>query len=131
MAGGVSVGGRRRVAAHGALAAVVVLLGLLGTGVGSGLLPGCPIYGTFHVLCPGCGATRAVAALLRGHWREAWGFNPLLVAALPGMLGYWAVAYARALRGGEMPRVRPVAIWMGMVLAVGFAVARNFPAGRG
>jgi len=30
------------------------------------ILPPCIIYSHFHILCPGCGNTRSVAALLRG-----------------------------------------------------------------
>jgi hypothetical protein len=32
--------------------------------------------------CPGCGSTRAVGALLRGHIREAFDFHPLIFVTL-------------------------------------------------
>ena len=36
-------------------------------------LPGwpCPIQGTLSVVCPGCGLSRAMALLLKGHWHLA------------------------------------------------------------
>ena len=29
--------------------------------------PQCPIFAALHLECPGCGGTRALASLLRGH----------------------------------------------------------------
>lgn len=33
--------------------------------------------------CPGCGAQRAVYALLHGQWSEAWGYNPFFLIITP------------------------------------------------
>lgn len=33
--------------------------------------------------CPGCGAQRAIHALLHGHIAQAWGYNPALFILLP------------------------------------------------
>lgn len=87
----------------------------------SAFYPACPIYNLLHVRCPGCGGTRAVAALLHGRLGEAWGWNGLVVAALPLVLGYLAVAYRR----GDWPRLPGAVVFGGMGVAVGFAVARN------
>ena len=37
----------------------------------------CPIYGAFHIHCPGCGMTRAVAFLLMGDFKESFNMHPL------------------------------------------------------
>lgn len=42
----------------------------------------CIIYEKFGILCPGCGNTRCVKALLKGHFIKAFGYNitiPLLI----------------------------------------------------
>ena len=41
----------------------------------------CPVYALTGLLCPGCGGTRAIAALLRGHVGEALGWNALVTLA--------------------------------------------------
>ncbi len=51
--------------------------------------PVCPIHQYLHLYCPGCGSTRALAALLHGRVIEAMHYNPLfvaLVAAAPDIL---------------------------------------------
>jgi hypothetical protein len=49
--------------------------------------------------CPGCGLTRAFAALARGDWAAAWSFHPfaLLLAAQGGAA--WLASGWRLLRG--------------------------------
>ena len=42
----------------------------------------CIIYEKYGILCPGCGNTRCVTALLKGHFIKAFGYNitiPLLL----------------------------------------------------
>ena len=58
------------------LAAMVLLLFPPGQ---YGFYPVCPVYRYLHVLCPGCGATRALAALLHGRVGEALRLNWLIV----------------------------------------------------
>src|ERR1700738_188127 len=47
------------------------------------IYPRCPIYTYLHLQCPGCGTTRALAALLHGHLLKALHFNPLTTLLLP------------------------------------------------
>ena len=68
----------------GMIAAIHVGLGLAG-------LPGwpCVFKAAVGLPCPGCGMTRATAALLRGEWQEALrlhAFAPLLVGAVGAMI---------------------------------------------
>src|ERR1700760_4880565 len=62
--------------------------------------PQCPIFHWLHVQCPGCGATRACAALLHGHVREALQYNTMTVAFMPGLLAFLGLSYWRATRPG-------------------------------
>lgn len=50
----------------------------------------CPVRHTLGIPCPGCGLSRAIAALLHGDWRTALArhaFAPILLAALVLMVG--------------------------------------------
>jgi hypothetical protein len=65
----------------------VVHLGLMHFG-----LPAwsCPIRHTLGIPCPGCGLSRAIAALLHGDWRtalERHAFAPVILAALVLLVG--------------------------------------------
>ena len=47
------------------------------------ILPGlngytCVVYRLFGIYCPGCGGTRAVSALLTGHFGQALWYHPLV-----------------------------------------------------
>ena len=101
---------------------------------GQGFYPRCPLYEATGVLCPGCGATRAVSALSSGHLGAALHDNLLLVVAVPLLVVAWAAWLARrAGATGQLgrlarlrwPRVTPAAIAVAMAV---FAVARNIPA---
>jgi len=88
--------------------------------------PVCPIHAWTGLLCPGCGATRALAALLRGHLAEAWRHNALIVGLAPFGLLYGAFLVRRVWRGGIVWVPVPGRIWVlvGLVTA-GFTVMRN------
>jgi len=63
--------------------------------------PACPIHQYLHIDCPGCGATRALAALLHGRLGDALRLNTLFVLLLPFGLGGAVECYRRAMRAGE------------------------------
>ena len=87
--------------------------------------PPCPFHQLTGLLCPGCGATRALAALLHGHLHEAWHWNALFVTLLPLALGYVAVALRRDARGREWPSPTPALICLLLGTVILFTVARN------
>lgn len=64
------------------LAVACTVLLLAGDPSRSGWLPECLFYQTTGYLCYGCGSTRALRALLHGHWLESLRYNVLLVPTL-------------------------------------------------
>jgi hypothetical protein len=89
--------------------------------------PRCPIFFWFGIYCPGCGATRALAALLHGRWLEAIHFNPLVVMVLPLVAAFSAIVYWRAVRQGEFafPVLPEWVLRSSVAVAVMFMVVRN------
>jgi hypothetical protein len=92
-----------------------------------GYYPPCPFHTLLGILCPGCGGTRALAALLAGHWGEAARLNLLAVALVPAMAAGAAMEFYSALRWNrwrELP-ISPFAVKCLLTIAVLFGFARN------
>lgn len=89
--------------------------------------PRCPFYACTHLLCPGCGGTRALYELLHGNLQGALHYNALLIVLVP-LLTLWLLWYGyRAIGQGSFPSLpwpKTVAIGLGSV-AILFAVVRN------
>jgi hypothetical protein len=95
--------------------------------------PQCLLYNTTGIYCAGCGATRAMYALLHGRILEALHDNALFIAALPLLL-YVAGSYAlTAWRANAWPAIsidnrtllgRGIAIFL---LLLTFMLLRNLP----
>jgi hypothetical protein len=120
---------QRRILAH-ALFAATILIGaalLLWPPAQSRFYPACPIYQYLGILCPGCGATRALSALLRGRFTEALRLNPLFLLLLPALLALAIESYRRALRSGRFrwPQPPAAALYITLAAAAIFTVARN------
>jgi Protein of unknown function (DUF2752) len=91
--------------------------------------PQCPVYELFHLQCPGCGATRALAALLRGHFTEAINLNAFVPLLLPFAAAYGIFCYLRLLQGKAFrwPQPPPAVLYAAFAAAAVFAVIRNLP----
>jgi hypothetical protein len=93
-----------------------------------GFYPICPIHEYLHLECPGCGATRALAALLHGHLMEALRLNALVIGViLPLAFLYVGIAVSRSRRDGEFrwPSVPRPAVFAMLGLAAAFMLERN------
>src|SRR5258708_31628566 len=86
--------------------------------------PQCPIHELFHLQCPGCGATRAIAALLHGHVTPAMNLNALITLLLPFAAAYGILCYCRLLQRKPFrwPQPPPVATYAALTLATIFTV---------
>lgn len=89
----------------------------------AGLFPPCLWHAWTGLPCPGCGATRAVLALLRGQLGAAFGFNPLAAAGAAVFVAVGLVAPVWVAAGGRVPVVAPKPLWSAAAAA---AVAANW-----
>ena len=91
--------------------------------------PQCPVYRLLHLECPGCGTTRALAALLHGHIIEALRLNALTTLMLVPGLVYAAICYRRYLGTAPFrwPQLPPVSIYATLAAAILFMIFRNLP----
>jgi hypothetical protein len=86
----------------------------------------------FHLLtglnCPGCGATRALYALLHGNFPLALKDNALFVLMLAALAVWGGRFILWKLKNQPTTfNLPPKFLWMFLVVAVIFAVARNLP----
>jgi hypothetical protein len=131
-AGRTSVANERRRRAHLALVAVVSGVSALAFVLRRfppeqyGFYPRCPFHELTGLLCPGCGATRALAALVHGNPAEAMHWNGLVVTLLPLFLVWGAVAYRRAVVGKDAvwPKVPKLGVAALLAISLVFGVIR-------
>lgn len=89
--------------------------------------PQCPIYRYLHLLCPGCGTMRAVAALLHGNIAKALRLNALTTLLMPLTAIYTTLCYRRFLRHEpvQLPRLPRPVVYTALGVAALFAIVRN------
>jgi hypothetical protein len=89
--------------------------------------PRCPIYTLFHIQCPGCGATRALAAILRGDLNQALRLNALFTLALPIIIVWTALSWRRFLERKPIRWTHPPKLALNSALAITavFTIFRN------
>lgn len=107
-----------------ALAAAVLLLFPPGQ---YSFYPECPIYRYLHIRCPGCGATRALSALLRGNMAEALRLNLLSTLLMPVVAIYAGLWYRSFLqrKSFHWPQLPSTTVYALVAGAAIFAVVRN------
>ena len=80
--------------------------------------------------CIGCGATRALSALLRGRLITALSYNAFAMVWLFWPIRSLAALWLQALTGRvvlKQPRDRPWLLWSLLISALLFVVLRNLP----
>jgi hypothetical protein len=89
--------------------------------------PRCPFYAATHLLCPGCGATRALHALLHGNLGGALHYNALFTVLAPFLLAWAIFCGYQVMRYDRFPRLRfsRGAIAAMSVAALLFTISRN------
>ena len=89
--------------------------------------PRCPIFFWLHIYCPGCGGTRALAALLHGRLNEAAHWNAMVVICFPFAAVFLALTYSRAMRATTFlwPTIPDSLLKLSLVLIAIFTVVRN------
>jgi hypothetical protein len=93
-----------------------------------GFYPTCVFHSLTGLNCPGCGATRALYALLHGNLRLALKDNALFVVLL-AVLAIWSARFV-FLKSKKQPatfNVPPIFLWIFLVVALLFAALRNLP----
>jgi hypothetical protein len=86
------------------------------------------LYCPFHLLtglyCPGCGSLRGLHSILNGNFLAALHYNALMVFSLPFIIYSY-----KEISGKELKRifVKPVFIWLLLVLVLLFWIIRNIP----
>jgi len=112
------------------LAVAAVSLVLLVRPKGSGFGLPCIIHGLTGLYCPGCGASRALASLLRFDFYQAFRWNPLLVLIFPFALFYlvWgSVSFVGCGRNTLDDRIPVKLLWGLLVVVLLYFVLRNLP----
>jgi len=89
--------------------------------------PRCPFYAVTGHLCPGCGATRAIAELVHGHVAAAMHFNAAVTLLAPVLLWHFAKMYWTAMREDrvEWPQVPEWRWRAALAFVLLFAVVRE------
>lgn len=89
--------------------------------------PRCPFYAVTHLLCPGCGGTRALYEMLHLNLAGALHYNALVTVLAPLVVMWFAWCFYHAFRYDRFPQIpwpRTIALSLGLV-AVLFAVIRD------
>lgn len=107
-----------------ALGLVAVPLLIVADPATNSFFPPCPFRALTGWLCPGCGSTRAMHALLHGHIIEALRLNAFAVAAVPVVGGHLVQQF---FGQGDtfVARVRPAYIRALAVAIISFGILRN------
>jgi len=93
--------------------------------------PQCPFYAATHLLCPGCGGTRALYHLLHLNFGQACQWNALVAVCAPLVLAGFLFWYYSVMRYHRSPRIHlPRSVVIGFyVAAIVFVIVRNIGTG--
>jgi hypothetical protein len=93
-----------------------------------GFYPVCQFHRLTGLNCPGCGATRALFALLHGQFQVALRDNALLLGCLIFGVGRLLWVQGQHWRGQtQVPFLRIWMLWTLLAVTVIFGIIRNLP----
>lgn len=113
---------RAILAISGAVAAGIIVVICIISKV-SRWLPPCPFYLLTGLYCPGCGLTRAICELARGHIGAAFRFNAYMMVMVP-LIGL--TIYIQKITHHKVT-ISNRAAWMILISMMIFWAARNIP----
>ena len=91
------------------------------------IMPPCKLYNNFGLMCPGCGGTRSVEALLHGDFLTSFRLNPLVIFfSLLGIAFYAELIFSIFNKKIKIVPRSMVFMWVMIVLFLIFSVVRHF-----
>ncbi len=108
-----------------ALAGIAVLRA--SDSVDSVYFPKCLLHRLTGWYCTGCGATRAVHALVHGDLYRAWTSNQLLVVGMPVLASVWTWRRVQTALGRQPDILAPKWIWLIFIVIIAYGLLRNVP----
>ncbi len=88
--------------------------------------PKCPVYALTGIQCPGCGAQRAIHALLHGDIAGAWHYNAMLLLVVPMLVIIFAAEFLRERYPRYHAAVTSMTLtWVLLALLAVWMVVRN------
>jgi hypothetical protein len=89
--------------------------------------PPCGLLTMFHVYCPGCGGTRALFSLLKGHFLQSFYYNPAVLLGAALILYYEiAVMVTLVKNNGKIYYYnKPTLVYVYIAVVLGYAVVRD------
>lgn len=85
----------------------------------------CPLHDLLHLYCPFCGGTRALRALARFRFGEAFRLSPVCLSLLPVAAAFDLRALILLCRGGEGPLLPRGWWWVLCLWLIGGTALRN------
>lgn len=87
----------------------------------------CGLVTIFHIYCPGCGGTRALFAMLHGHFMESLYYNPAVVLGALLVIYYEvAVIVTLVKNNGKIYYYRKATlVYIYLVIVFGYAIIRD------
>lgn len=87
----------------------------------------CGLVYLFHIYCPGCGGTRALFAMLHGHFLKSLYYNPAVVLGAALILYYEVAVIVTLIKnnGKTYYYRKSTLVYIYLVIVFGYAIVRD------